>query len=78
MIWRASNAGLRIVEVPITFVERVHGASKMTMDIVVEAMVRVTGWGIVSLPSRVTGRSRRSADQVVDASSPANSQFSRS
>jgi dolichol-phosphate mannosyltransferase len=78
MIWRASNAGLRIVEVPITFVERVHGASKMTMDIVVEAMARVTGWGIVSLPSRVTGRSRRSADQVDDASSPANSQFSRS
>jgi dolichol-phosphate mannosyltransferase len=79
MIWRASKAGLRIIEVPITFVERVRGASKMTTDIVIEAMVRVTRWGIVSFPSRVTrrsGRPRGSADQADDASSPASSQFS--
>ena len=44
--WRAIRAGLRVVEVPITFVERVHGASKMSRAIVVEAMWRVTVWGI--------------------------------
>lgn len=53
MLRRASAAGLRIVEVPITFVEREHGTSKMTADIVIEAMLRVTGWGLVSLPARV-------------------------
>ncbi|CAM5418171.1 polyprenol monophosphomannose synthase [Leifsonia shinshuensis] len=52
MLRRAYGAGLRVTEVPITFVERVHGASKMSGAIVVEAMVRVTGWGITGLPAR--------------------------
>ncbi len=56
MLRRAYDAGLRIVEVPITFVEREHGASKMTTGIVVEAMVRVTGWGITGLPRRFRRR----------------------
>ena len=43
---RASEAGLRIAEVPITFVERAEGASKMSQAIVVEAMRLVTVWGI--------------------------------
>jgi len=49
---RALRAGLRVVEVPITFVERVHGTSKMSRAIVLEALWRVTVWGI-------TGRGRR-------------------
>ena len=53
MLWHAVRAGLRVVEVPITFVEREFGASKMSLRIVVEAMVRVTGWG----SKRVFGRS---------------------
>jgi dolichol-phosphate mannosyltransferase len=52
MLRRAYDAGLAVVEVPITFVEREHGASKMTGGIVAEAMLRVTGWGIVGLPKR--------------------------
>lgn len=56
MLRRAYNAGLIIVEVPITFVEREHGASKMTGSIVAEAMLRVTGWGIVALPRRLRRR----------------------
>lgn len=36
----------KIREVPITFIERKFGASKMKMKIVVEAMVRVTLWGL--------------------------------
>jgi dolichol-phosphate mannosyltransferase len=39
--YRVKRAGLRIVEVPITFVERRAGASKMTGSIVAEAMWRV-------------------------------------
>jgi dolichol-phosphate mannosyltransferase len=39
--YRISRAGLRITEVPITFVERRAGASKMTGSIVAEAMWRV-------------------------------------
>jgi len=36
----------KIVEVPITFVERREGTSKMNRAIVFEALWRVTGWGI--------------------------------
>ena len=46
MAWRIERAGHRIVEHPIEFVERSAGASKMHAGIVVEALLRVTGWGI--------------------------------
>ena len=39
--YRVRRAGLRVVEVPITFVERRAGASKMTSSIVAEATWRV-------------------------------------
>ena len=39
--YRVKRAGLRVQEVPITFVERRAGASKMTGSIVAEAMWRV-------------------------------------
>ncbi|RKR93103.1 dolichol-phosphate mannosyltransferase [Micromonospora pisi] len=42
--WRAHRAGLRTVEVPITFAEREHGTSKMSPLIVGEALWRVTLW----------------------------------
>jgi dolichol-phosphate mannosyltransferase len=45
LAWRAAQAGLRVVEVPITFVERERGASKMSKSIVREALWRVTLWG---------------------------------
>lgn len=48
MLWHAREAGLTVVEVPVTFVERVQGQSKMSLAIVVEAMIKVTGWGIAS------------------------------
>ena len=43
---RAVKAGYHVVEVPITFVERELGDSKMSRDIVVEALWRVTAWGV--------------------------------
>lgn len=36
----------RVVEVPITFVERIGGMSKMTLAIVLEALTKVTSWGL--------------------------------
>lgn len=56
MTRRAYAADLSIVEVPITFVEREHGASKMGGGIVVEAMLRVTLWGLTGLPRRFRRR----------------------
>jgi dolichol-phosphate mannosyltransferase len=55
---RAADAGLRITEVPITFVEREQGVSKMSRAIVVEAMRRVTVWGIQRHLARLVGRRR--------------------
>jgi len=55
MLWNAYTAGLRIAEVPITFVERVHGVSKMSSGIVREAIGRVTVWGVKGLPARIFG-----------------------
>lgn len=35
-----------IQEVPITFIEREHGASKMSLQIALESLLRVTAWGV--------------------------------
>lgn len=43
---RVIDAGMRVREVPITFVEREHGRSKMSKAIVVEALWRTTVWGL--------------------------------
>jgi dolichol-phosphate mannosyltransferase len=45
---RIIKAGLRIVEVPITFVERERGVSKMDSAIIREAFWRVFRWGVAS------------------------------
>ncbi|GAA1159176.1 polyprenol monophosphomannose synthase [Ornithinicoccus hortensis] len=42
---RALDRGLTVTEVPIDFVERTLGDSKMGSDIVLEALGRVTVWG---------------------------------
>ena len=51
--WRALRAGLRVVEVPITFIERSVGTSKMSPAIVAEALGRVTAWGAQDRWSRI-------------------------
>jgi dolichol-phosphate mannosyltransferase len=45
LAWRAIRGGYRVVEVPITFADRVRGESKMDGAIVREAFCRVTRWG---------------------------------
>ena len=56
LAWRVAKLGLTIVERPITFVERELGASKMSGNIVVEAMVNVTKWGLTARWNTLTGK----------------------
>lgn len=53
---RTTRHGLRVTEVPITFVERAHGASKMSRKVISEALWRVSVWGVTGLPSRLRRR----------------------
>jgi dolichol-phosphate mannosyltransferase len=46
LAWRALKGGYRVVEVPITFIEREYGDSKMSQRIVLEALVLTTAWGV--------------------------------
>ena len=46
MAYAISHLQGEIIEVPITFVERREGVSKMSNRIVLEAMVQVTRWGL--------------------------------
>lgn len=54
---RALDAGFRVVEVPIEFVEREQGTSKMSKNIIVEAALRTMVWGIQQRIARLRGRS---------------------
>jgi len=53
MAWRAHIAGLDIVEVPITFRDRLHGHSKMDSAIAGEAVKLITRWGADRLMGRL-------------------------
>lgn len=53
---RVREAGLKIVEIPITFVERELGASKMSGNIILEAFWRVAQWGTQTWLRRLTGK----------------------
>ncbi len=46
LAWRTVEAGLRVREVPIEFVERTRGESKMSPDVAVESLRRITAWGL--------------------------------
>ena len=52
MTRRAINRGGSIAEIPITFIERAYGVSKMSFTIALEAVLRITVWGAL----RVVGR----------------------
>ena len=54
LAWRAHGAGMKVVEVPISFRDRQRGTSKMGAPIVLEAMFLVTMWGL----RRLFGSSR--------------------
>ena len=56
LLWRALQRGLVVREVPITFVEREAGVSKMSGRIVREALLNVTRWGAAHRWAQVSGR----------------------
>ena len=64
MAHRAWQEGFEIAEVPITFTERVAGTSKMHRRIVLEALVRVTGWALTG------GRRRSRAHHELSVAAP--------
>ncbi len=59
MTWRTILAGGTVTEVPITFVERDRGASKMNGVIIREALTKVTAWGARRMWREVTRADRR-------------------
>jgi dolichol-phosphate mannosyltransferase len=58
MTLRVLQGGMSITEVPITFVERERGTSKMSNTVILESFVRVARWGI---DARLHGHSAASA-----------------
>lgn len=56
LAWRAVQQGFTVVEVPITFTERVIGESKMDGNVVREALLLVTKWGVRSRIDALRGR----------------------
>lgn len=48
MTLRVLQGGMSITEVPITFVERERGASKMSNSVIIEAFTRVARWGVTA------------------------------
>lgn len=55
LAWRTVQAGLRVVEVPIEFVERVQGESKMDRAVATESLRRITRWGVAERARQVRG-----------------------
>lgn len=71
LAWRSVRGGFTIAEVPIVFTEREQGQSKMTSSVILEALWRVTAWGI---QRRVAHLRRRShADSASAATQPSQS-----
>ncbi|HEX8487373.1 MAG TPA: polyprenol monophosphomannose synthase [Propionibacteriaceae bacterium] len=61
LAWRALKAGFTVVEVPITFIEREYGDSKMSQKIVAEALVLTTLWGIAHRARQLRALAERKA-----------------
>ncbi len=60
--FRLSAAGVRVAEIPITFLDRVEGASKMAVvRTMVETELRVTWWGLSLRAPVITGRFRETS-----------------
>lgn len=66
---RAVSAGLRVQEVPIDFVERVRGESKMNGAVAVESLRMITGWGLRERRDQLRRRltRTRAADRVASS-----------
>ncbi len=59
MVARTLAAGLTVREVPIEFVERVRGDSKMSRSVATESLRRITAWGLRERVAQVRRGFRR-------------------
>jgi len=59
MVYQVLEHGGLVTEVPIRFVDRVEGKSKMSMSIVVEALLLVTWWALQRAGRMLVGGRRR-------------------
>jgi dolichol-phosphate mannosyltransferase len=59
MAYRTLRAGLKVAEVPIEFIERERGDSKMSRDVAVESLKSITRWGLRERTRRVRRGLRR-------------------
>ena len=53
LAWRTLQSGLVVREVPIEFIERVRGHSKMSRSVAIESLQRITWWGLKQRRARV-------------------------
>jgi dolichol-phosphate mannosyltransferase len=60
MAWRTLRAGLKVVEVPIEFIERERGDSKMSGAVASESLKRITRWGLSERRAQLSRALRRS------------------
>ncbi len=67
--WRASRMGLTTTEVPITFTDRTVGESKMSIAIVLEAVLRVLAWRWHEIRDRRSPSATTSLRRTSDARS---------
>ena len=72
MVYRAARAGGVVTEVPIRFVDRAVGQSKMSMRITVEALGLVTWWGLCR-PFRRRSASGYTKEMQAGVGSPGHS-----
>lgn len=59
LVVRCLRQGLRVHEVPIEFVERERGDSKMTGRVAAESLQRITAWGLRERWEQLAARRRR-------------------
>ncbi|MEY2406088.1 MAG: dolichol-phosphate mannosyltransferase [Acidimicrobiaceae bacterium] len=67
MAYRVALAGKDIVEIPITFTDRVRGTSKMNGAVIFEELTKVTWWGIRDRVKRRSGKPPSHAVTPADA-----------
>ena len=59
MAYRTLQAGMKVVEVPIEFIERERGESKMSRDVATESLKSITRWGLRERARQLRRKLRR-------------------
>jgi dolichol-phosphate mannosyltransferase len=66
LAYRTVREGLRVVEVPIEFVERERGDSKMSPEVALESLKRITRWGLLERGRRIRAAVQRNGRRTPD------------